>query len=291
VVSEGFTFTEGPLWREGKLLVCDLSKGVVSTLTPREDDPSTTELETWTRETFREPSDRAAGSALDPQGRLLLAHFAGKVTRTETDGTITTLADSCATGEAKVPLARCNDLAVRRDGVIFFTDFGKKGSDSKGLFRITPREGGETTVESLDKDFNAANGVALSHDEKTLYVADYGKNVILAYDVSAGGAVSNRRVFADLSKEEGQGRTDGLKSAPDGRVFTTGPGGVWVLSPTGETLEQLEVEGGASNLCLGGEDGRTMFITSGPRVLSVRLVPTSALRNPVPVPAMEAPKK
>lgn len=267
-VTESLTFAEGPLWLDGRLVVCDLAGDTVYSISPREDDPTTPETEAWNAPVeFRKPSSRAAGSAVDAEGRLLLAHFAGSVTRTEKDGTVTTIAKDVAVNGEQRPLARCNDLAVHTDGTIFFTDFGKKGSESKGLFCIKP----DGTIAQLDAEFGAANGVAIAPDGKTLYVADYGRNQIIAMDVGAAGAVSNRRVFVDLSADKSPGRCDGLKVHPLGRVFTTGPGGIWVIAADGTPITRLEVEGGASNLCFGGPSGSTVLITAGSRVLSVEL--------------------
>jgi gluconolactonase len=252
LVADGCTFTEGPLWREAKLFFCDLAGDAIYTVVPG-----------GKKEVFRKPASRPAGLATDPQGRLLTAHFAGLVTRTEKDGTVATIAEKA--GEEK--LAKCNDLAVRPDGVIYFTDFGGRNSKSKGLFRIDAAG----AVSSLDADYQAANGVALSPDHKTLYVNDYGKQLVIAYDVGADGGVSNRRVFADFSKETAEGRCDGIKVAPDGRVITTAPGGVWVLTPDGKRVTLLQHAEGASNVALGGEDGRTLFITRADCVWSARL--------------------
>lgn len=274
VVTSALTFAEGPLWHDGKLFVCDLAGDTVFTLSPREDDPATPEKEAWTNPVeFRKPSGRAAGSAVDAQGRLLLAAFSGSITRTEKDGTVTTIAKESVVDGKPRPLARCNDLTIHADGTIFFTDFGKKGSESKGLFCIKP----DGTVAALDADYGAANGVALSPDAKTLYVNDYGKNMVIAYDCGANGAVTNRRVFADLRADKADGRCDGLKVHTDGRVFTTGPGGVSVFAPDGKPITRLDIDGGASNLCFGGKDGRTVFITKGSQVVSVEL---AALRLP-----------
>ncbi len=273
VVTDALKFAEGPLWHDGKLFVCDLSGDAVYTISRRRHDVPTTDTQLWNAPVeFRKPSGRAAGSAVDAQGRLLLAAFTGTVTRTEQDGTVSTIAKETVVNGGAQPLARCNDLAVHPDGTIFFTDFGKKGSESKGLFCIRP----DGTVAALDADYAGANGVALSPDARTLYVNDYGKNLVIAYDCGAKGGVSNRRVFADLSAVKADGRCDGLKVHPLGRVFTTGPGGIWVIAADGKPVTRLDIEGGASNLCFGGDDGRTVFITSGNQVLSVELTPVLA---------------
>jgi sugar lactone lactonase YvrE len=274
LVCEGIKFAEGPLWWKDAILVCDLAGSVVYRVTPSADDtPAVPEV-------FRENTSSAAGATLDPQGRLMLAHFGGFLSRTEADGTITKLPSQWTNAEgASVPLAKCNDLAIRRDGTIYFTDFGgKTGPDksltTKGLFIARgATEGADATAITLtnaDADFAAANGVALSPDERTLYVADYGKNQIFKYAVADDGSLSGRTLFADLSAEKTRGRTDGLKVRKDGTVFTTGPGGIWVIASDGSIKTRLDLESGASNVAF-GEGHEILFITAGSKVWSIRL--------------------
>ncbi len=267
-IAEGMRFTEGPLWWEGRLLYCDLGGDAIYSIKP---GPGAKPEE------FRRPADRPAGLALDTSGRLLATHFGprggtGKVTRRAKDGTVETLIDKA--GES--PVKQCNDLAVRSDGTFYFTDFGG-GKDGRSLFRV----GTDAKAELVKAEFKAANGVCLSPDEKTLYVADMGDNKIKAFDVGADGALANERVFADFKGDGGGGSPDGMKTDVNGNLYTTGPGGIWVVSPKGDKLARLD-QRGCSNLCFGGEDRRTMFITCGTKVLSVR---TRHAGAPTPKPA------
>ncbi len=254
IVASGLEFAEGPLWWNNRLLVCDLGDDTMYTVVPQ--DGAEAELVE-----FRKPSDRAAGAALDIDGNLIAAHFAGHLTRTATDGTVQIIADR--RGDAK--FGKCNDLVCHPSGVIFFTDFG--GKNSKGVFALAK----DGVVSQVADDYYAANGVALSPDHRRLYAADYGNWNIKGYDVDADGNATNGRDIISLKGETGKGRVDGLKVAPSGHILSTGPGGIWVITPEGEKHSRLAIADGASNLALGGPDGKTVFITSGKTVLSVKL--------------------
>jgi gluconolactonase len=266
VSADGHFFTEGPLWWNGKLYFCDLAGDSIGTVVPGAK-----------AEVIRNEATRPAGAAVDMQGRLLIAHFGGgmesgvtpkgektfggRVTRTELDGTITTILDSI---DGK-PMGPCNDLVVRADGSIYVTDFGG-GKDGRSLIRIAPD--GKTSI--LPSTFQSANGIAFSPDESVLYVAEYKTNAIKAFDVTTDGSLSNERVLVDLKDEPGRGKCDGLKVDVQGNIYTTGPGGVWVISPRGEKLARLDTPGSLSNVAFGGADRKTLFITAGSKIYSVK---------------------
>lgn len=251
-VTTGFKFAEGPLWWGDKLVVCDLGGSVVYTFTPGKDEKPVV---------FRDASESAAGSTLDREGRLLLAHFAGKITRTEKDGTVKVIADKCD----DQPLGKCNDVVVRTDGTIYFTDFAG-GKTGRSVLRIAP----DGKVIACKGDFKAANGLTFSPDEKILYVADYGAKLVKAFDVAASGELSNEREFVNFKGEAGGGTPDGMKVDTAGNLFTTGPGGVWVIKPDGTKLAKLPVRG-MSNVAFGGADGKTLYITAGAKAYSVKV--------------------
>lgn len=254
----GFKFAEGPLWLGDRLMVCDLAGDAMYTVPPGKD-----------KVVYREPSGNAAGSARDNKGRIVATHFRGMLTRQEKDQAPVTLADSCA----DVKFNKLNDLAIRSDGIIYFTDFGGDATPSKGLFSYKEGKEGKGTVTLLDKDIEAANGVCISPSENVLYVAEYGKNRIKSYTIANDGSLSPARTFADLSTYKARGRTDGLKCDPVGNVWTTGPGGVFILGGTGEVLAHLDVNPAPSNLAFGGPDGHTLFITAGAKVISYKVLP------------------
>lgn len=277
-VCKGLRFGEGPLWFNGELAFCDLIGNTMLTIAPGMKTPP---------KVLRKPSDQAAGLTLDNQGRLLAAHFSGYISRQEKDGTISTLATACD----GVPLAKVNDLVVRSDGMIFFTDFGDRDSQSKGLFRL----GSDGKVVKLYEGLRGANGLAFSPDEKTLYVNEYLGARLFAMELDRKDMVETRRVLVDFSRMGG-GRPDGLKVDEAGNIYTTGPEGIYVVSPGGQVLALLSTPGAASNLCFGGEDRKTMFVTAGARVFSVRSknagLPTPRVSKPAQAspPAIVVPK-
>jgi gluconolactonase len=268
-VSTGHMWSEGPLWWNGKLLFCDLADNKISTIAPGDAKAAV----------LKDNADKPAGAAVDGQGNLIIAHFSGgkangekttggKVTKLAADGTMTTILDSID----DKPVGPCNDFAVRADGTIYVTDFGG-GKDNRNIIKIAP-DGKATVVPS---NFQQANGLALSPDETVLYVAEYRGQALKAFDVTADGSLSNERVFVDF-KSDGNGRCDGLKVDEQGNVYTTGPGGIWVISPKGEKLARLDVKS-AANLAFGGEDRKTLFICAGSKVLSVKTKIAGAARK------------
>jgi len=282
-VATGCRFTEGPLWRaDGTLLFSDIPANTVYVIKP--DAANTTPQE------FRKPSGNSNGNTFDLRGRILSANHDGTLTRLEASGEITVLASKFEDKRLNSP----NDVVVRSDGKIYFTDptYGVKQEDRQldfsGVYRLdldSPEAtSGKLTV--LTKEFKMPNGLTLSPDEKKLYVGDYSARIIKVYDVAADGGVSAGRLFADFSKMEGRAGPDGMKCDTLGNLWTTGPGGVLAFSPAGELLGRLRVPGGTTNVAFGERDGRTLFITAGDRVFSVRtkmegIVP--AHRSHVPV--------
>lgn len=174
-----------------------------------------------------------------------------------------------------------NDLVLAGDGAIFFTDppYGLAGIDASPL-KETPvngvyRRAPDGSISLVDGALTRPNGVILSPDGTVLYVAqsDPEAALILAYDVAADGSVSNKRVFADLTEFVGEGMPglpDGMAMDVEGRLYATGPGGVRVFSPEGEVLALISTGTAAANVTF-GEDGYTLFITSGDFLARVRL--------------------
>lgn len=235
-VAEGFQFTEGPLWdpREGCLLFSDIIGNRIHRWSPR-DGVSV----------LREPSGMSNGLTFNLEGRLCACeHGNRRVSQTEADGSVTTLADRYEGKRLNSP----NDLVFRSDGMLYFTDppygltppYGLEGQqaelDFHGFFRLDL----DGMLALLSANFDRPNGLAFSPDEKTLYVADTPRYHVRAFDVAPDGSVSGSRVFAEL-RGEGGGRPDGMKVDALGNVWCTGPGGVWVLSPEGELLGRIHV--------------------------------------------------
>lgn len=269
-VSEGHTFTEGPCWVKdgaaGFFVFCDRSPG------------NSGQVFRWngegSAEAWRTPSGLAIGVASDGKGTLYFAETQERrITKaTMKDGKV---------GEA-TPIAEklggkrlnaTNDVVVRRDGSVYFTDptFFTDKKDLELDFKGVCRVGADGAVTAVDTSLSAPNGLCFSPDEKRLYVNDYMAAKVIAFDVKADGTLEGKREFADLRSfgVQGRGQADGLRCDAKGNVYTTGPGGVLVLSPEGKLEGTLAVPG-PTNLAFGGKDGKTLVITAGRRVFHVR---------------------
>jgi len=251
-VAEGFRFTEGPVWVEGEgLLFSDIPADRIY----RAD-----------KSVFREPSGESNGLILDLEGRLLAAEHANRrVTRTEEDGAITVIAEHFEGKRFNSP----NDIAVRADGLLFFTDppYGLPGGlegpnaelDFSGVYAVRPGE----EAQCLIKDFDRPNGLALSIDNKTLYVADTQGSHIRAFDVAEDGSLSNDRVFYELPTP------DGMCLDVEGNIYCTASDGVHVIAPDGKQVALIETPQPPANCAFGGDDGKTLFITARTAVYKV----------------------
>ncbi len=254
LVAGGFVFTEGPVWLpEGVLLFSDIPAGKIY----RAD-----------KTVFREPSGQSNGLTLDTQGRLLAAeHQTRRVTRTEKDGTVTVLAERFEGKRLNSP----NDLVVRSDGTVFFTDppYGlPRGLQDpaaelafSGVYAIAP----DGTLKALVKDFNRPNGLAFSPGEEILYVADTAEGHLRAFDVAGDGALSASRVLCELPGP------DGMKVDTQGNVWSTAGDGVRVIAPDGALLATVKFPAQPANCAFGGEDAKTLYATARQAVYKVRL--------------------
>lgn len=250
-----FKFTEGPLWVAAKseLLFSDIPANRIVRF---KDGKSTT---------FRAASNHSNGLTLDKQGRLIACeHGARRVTRTETDGTISVLAERYENKRLNSP----NDVVVRSDGAIYFTDppYGVKPEerelDFQGVYRISP-DG--KALALLVKDFARPNGIAFAPGEKTLYVNDSEGSHIRAFDVAADGTLSNSRVFA---KPPGP---DGMKVDAEGNVYCTSAQGVMVFDRTGKHLGTFVAPEQPANCAFGGADWKSLYLTCRTGLYRVRL--------------------
>ena len=215
---------------------------------------------------FAEGVNRANGLTRDLQGRLLACeHDSRRVCRFSRDGQrVTVLANSFQGRQ----LNRPNDVVVKSDGSIYFTDpwtFPRPANQWEqpfsGVYRLSPDLG---TLTLLVADFVLPNGLAFSPDESVLYVNDSRRRQIRAFEVlpTGGLALASDRVFADLSGDR-PGVPDGMKVDTAGNVYCGGSGGLWILDSAGNPLG-IVVHGGAAttNLCFGGGDWRTLFFTT-----------------------------
>ena len=264
-LATGFEFTEGPVWNpiENALIFSDMPGNI---------------MRKWTDnkgiETFRQPSNMANGNFFDSKGRLITCeHATSRVVRTELNGSITILASHYDKKELNSP----NDLIVRKDGLIYFTDpsFGRmeyygvpreQELDYCGLYNIDPDN---KKITLLSDNFVQPNGLCFSLDEKTLFVNDTVKKHIRAFDVSDNGLLSEGEIWATVSGE-GQGVPDGMKIDSVGNICTTGPGGIHYFDPAGNSIGVIKIPEPVSNFTWGDEDMRSMYITASTSLYKVR---------------------
>ena len=234
--------------------------------------------------TFRKPCNKSNGLAWDLQGRLLTCeHASSTLTRTESDGKITVLASHYEGKELNSP----NDLAVKSDGAIYFSDpsYGRKEHFGlprepdlafRGVYRLAP-DGKALTL--LADDFGQPNGVCFSLDEKILFVNDTDRQHIRAFDVKADGTVASSRVWAK-TVGDGPGAPDGMKIDSAGNVYCCGPGGIHVFAPDATCLGVINVPEYTANFCWGDADLKSLFITASTSVYRIRVAVAGTSQMP-----------
>lgn len=270
-VAEGFNWSEGPTWFKGTVVFSDVPENVIYQWKPGETKAMVFLKPSGMltpREGFIEQGSN--GLAVDAEGRLVICqHGERRVARLNADRSQTALADRFEGKRFNSP----NDLAIRKNGDIYFTDppYGLDGLNKSplkeiewnGVYRVSK----DGKVSLLVKEITFPNGIAFSPDEKILYVAvsDGTKPHIMAYDVQADGSVAKGRVFFDatpLKRDDRKGGCDGMKVDAQGNLFATGPGGVLVISPAGKHLGTLLTNQATGNCCFGGADGSELYITA-----------------------------
>jgi gluconolactonase len=264
-IAGGLGFTEGPVWRDTYLLFSDIPNKRIACWRRLPEGP---ELTTYA-------TGMSNGLTLDRQGRVLAAGHDGRcVSRVVDDGTRTVLAEQFQGKRLNSP----NDIVVKSDGSIYFTDppyaiqpstpgmprpegwwtapIPGKELPYNGVYRLTT----DGTLHLLVDDFALPNGLAFSPDESVLYIDDSAHKHIRAFDVRPDGTLSNSRILLDMSSED-PGVPDGFKVDVHGNVFCTGPGGVWVCRSNGELLGRIVLPELPANLAW-GEDGSVLFLTA-----------------------------
>jgi gluconolactonase len=272
-VAGGFKFTEGPLWRpDHTLWFSDVQGNVVRSLTP---DGKVTVIIRNAGGVSNAPPDAFIGSngmAEAPDGSVwMVQHGARQIVRVEADGTLTPVVSRFEGKRFNSP----NDLVFGKDGALYFTDppygLARQDDDSakeltfSGVYRFA-----NGRVQVLVRDLNRPNGLAFSPDFKTLYVnnSDPTNNLVMRYDVASDGTLGNGRVFADLTSKV-DGLADGMKVDARGNIYTTGPGGIWILSPAGKHLGTIRPPEIPAN-CAWGDDGKMLYMTAVTSVYRVR---------------------
>jgi len=261
-IADGFQFLEGPVWKDGGLLFSDIPANIVYRWHP---DSGVT--------VYLSPSGNSNGLALHLGGQLLLAqHGNRRVALLDNEGVEKALVTHYDGKRLNSP----NDMAVKSDGAIFFTDppygisSGQEELGFYGIYRLSPT--GDLYL--LDASLHRPNGIAFSPDEKFLYVSDTEERKVFIWDVVDDSLIANKRQFAFMNASGG---ADGMKVDREGNLFATGPLGVWVYAPDGSTLDTIQVPGQTTNCNWGDDDGNTLYVTSGPALFRVRKTGTSVL--------------
>jgi len=267
VLADGYLFTEGPLWdpRAERLLFTDIPGNLIAQ---------------WShaggKAVFRAPSNKANGLAWDRQGRLLACeHATSRLTRTEADGKITVLASTYQGKELNSP----NDVVVRSDGGIYFTDptygrldyYGVKRDPQLGFRGVYRVESDGRGLRLLADDFGQPNGLCFSTDEKRLFVNDTERMHIRVFDLQSDGTLGKGKVWATLSGA-GPGAPDGMKLDSEGSLYCCGPGGIHVFSPEAHDLGVIHVPEYVANFAWGDADYRSLYITASTSVFRIRTV-------------------
>lgn len=290
-LASGFTWTEGPVWtRDGYLLFAEIPSNSIRKLNA---DGSVSIFMQPSGYVGAEPyggkEPGSNGMTLDARGRLTVAgHALRNVWRLESldpHATRTVLADSYQGKALNSP----NDLAYRSDGSLYFTDppYGLRTQDDSdpkkelkvnGVYRIpdaarqkpgAPPD--HAKLQLLIGDLPRPNGIAFSPDEKTLYVSNSQPKKWMRYPVHADGTLGKGEVFCDVSDDTHPGAPDGMKVDREGNLYSAGPGGVWIFSPTGKHLGTIHLPDRVGNLAWGGADGKTLYVMNTGTLRRIRV--------------------
>jgi gluconolactonase len=251
-IADGLGFTEGPVWRNGALLFSDIPNSRIY------------EHRNGELRVHREPSGQANGLTLASDGALVACEHENRRVSVERGGVVSGIATHFEGKRLNSP----NDVVVRADGRIFFTDppYGIREDQRElpfnGVYMIAP----DGLLALLVDDFDRPNGLALSPDERVLYVADTNRRHVRAFDVAADGSLSHGRVFAETRDD---GRPDGMKVDHEGRLYVSATG-VQVFAADGAMLGSIECPQMPAN-CAWGDDGGVLYITARTAVYRTRI--------------------
>lgn len=263
-LGDGMKFTEGPVWvpaGDGFLIFSDI--------------PSN-QLKKWTAKdgvtTFRDPSNNINGNFLTPEGLLVSCeHTARRVSITQKDGKVETLVDSYEGKKLNSP----NDLAINSAGVIYFTDppYGvpkdqTKEQEKNRVYRFDPKS---KQITSVADDFDMPNGICFSPDEQKIYVADSGKpKHVRVFEVNKDGTFGSGKhtsVFCKIDK----GAPDGIRCDAKGRLYSSADHSIQIFAEDGKLIGKILCAETPANLCFGGADKKTLFMTAQKGLYSIKL--------------------
>ena len=277
LLADDLTFAEGVCWvpLKNKVIVSDL---------PNNRIVSWSESEGFG--IYREPSECSNGNTIDLEGRIISCLTRGRaVVREEHDGSMTTVADSFDGGKLTSP----NDVAVKSDGSVWFTDpdygflhpeLGHGDIPEQDRNRVLRVDPATSEVTMVNEDFDKPNGIAFSPDESVLYVGETGRthgefrgHQLMAFDV-AGDTLENPRLYAEIDPHV----PDGFRADVDGNIWIAAGDGIQVFNPNGDMLGKIHTPEVAANLSFGMSDNQTLFIGATSSIWSIELNTAGAVR-------------
>ena len=288
-LAENFGFLEGPVWvkKGGYLLFSDIPANVINKWSP--DAKKASVFLAYSGFTGKDDSGSGMqlnnghgmvtllGSnavTIDPQGRVVYcAHGDRQIVRLEADGHRTVLASEFEGKRLNSP----NDLVYKSDGALYFSDPSaglrlgnddpKKELPFTGLFMLK-----DGKLQVLNRDMRP-NGLAFSPDEKYIYLVDGtgGKKTLQRYEVKSDDTLANGQLFVDMTADKAPGGPDGIKVDQKGNVYSTGPGGVWIMAPNGQHIGTILTSELPANLAFGDADGKTLYLTARTGLYRIRL--------------------
>lgn len=253
-VATGYRFTEGPAWnKEGYLVFSDVPNNRILRLTPGKPVAP-----------FRDDSNGANGNTFDDKGRLYTCESVSRrVTRTDAKGNVEVLAEKFEGKRLNAP----NDIVVRHDGHVYFTDpaFGNQADNREltffGVFHLTPRN----EISAVWKGDTRPNGIALSPNGRILYVADSDARAVRAFDLDRQGNASAERILI----KGVEGVPDGLRVDEKGNLWLAAKG-VIIYAPDGKLFKLIDIPETPANLAFGDADLQTLYITARTSVYRMR---------------------
>lgn len=279
-VAGGLAFTEGPVWRDNALFFSDIPNNRLARLRRLPEGPELTTFVTGC----------SNGLTLDRERHIVAAEHGGRrVSRIADNGERTALAERFQGKRLNSP----NDVVVKSDGAIYFTDppyavvkatpgatrpegwwaapIPGKELAFNGVYRIAS----DGALQLLTDEMLLPNGLAFSPDESVLYIDDSARRQIRAFDVRADGSLGNSRVLLDMASSD-PGVPDGMKVDGQGNVFCTGPGGVWICRADGTLLGRIILPELPANVAW-GEDGSVLYMTARTSVYRMQTKTRGAL--------------
>lgn len=254
-LESGHEFLEGPQWHDGALYFSDIPRNQIWRLAP----PAAAEV-------YDDASAGSNGLAEDEDGNLIRCEHGGRrVAREAAEDSWATIVDRFEGDRFSSP----NDLVVRSDGTIYFTDppyglTGMREIDFTGVFRVAASDPGVAIAEWRGPASARPNGIALTLDETTLYVTETDPGRVRRFEVASSGALTDRGVLTDDAPN-----ADGMAVDVAGNLFVGTRDGVSVFAPDGTRWGLIETDAAATNCAFGGDDARTLYVTAGATLYAV----------------------